>query len=899
MKKILSFVLILAMVLCLFAGCGEEPTTPSTAGATVEDAKTYLYAMYKDDDGTIARRDFKVVGAVMIDGVSFPIEWTTDAPDYVTIGAVENNMVTIDIVEEPAEQVTFKLTATMKDAAGNTASVSITRIIEAAKVTGVEFVAAPVAGTAYKYAVAQNNLGQTIYFTGEMSGYYLATSANPFDAVDVFVEDVEGGVRLYFMKGEVKTYIDVIPRGEDQPGKVNVVLTETPSCVYTWDAERKTYVTNTVADNVWYLGCYNTYNTISASNISYIEDVTKIGDSQFPAGLCNVNIVPTQVATPAVDTAYKFAVAQNNLGQTIYFTGSMSGYYLATSANPAEGVNVYVENAEGGVRLYFMKGEVKTYIDVIPRGEDQPGKVNVVLTETPSCVYTWDAERKTYVTNTVADNVWYLGCYNTYNTISASNISYIEDVTKIGESRFPAGMYIVDGFMEMQPEFEAETPVVEPTQPTTPANPDPAADSTLSIADAIALGASKEHNVYTTGKYYVTGVITEITNETYGNMKIADAEGNVLTVYGTFNADGTLKYGEMETKPAAGDTITVYGVIGQYNGTPQLKNGWIMGETTDEPVEEPTEPAEPGTYTLDATSDLTAMDAGAKADGDMDVVNDYFTIIYKSKTKIDGSEKSFEDGYTATQRLNIGGKTEPEKGMIGSVMFTTTNPGTIKVWWVSGGDGREIALYNANCEVITATPTDSVKNSLYISELEIPEAGTYYLGVPSGSNYIFKIEVTEKEASEVVEPTEPTEPEDSNALATGDKVVIYAPAHNMALSATKTGYYNVGVSVANGFDGITAMEIWIVTINEDGTITLVNEGNGAKLALAEEFSSLNDTGVNDKWEMIAKEGAEGIFYLKNVGRGNYLEWYASKNNWSSYNTSNLDDLFELSFYKVG
>ena len=146
MKKILSFVLILAMVLCLFAGCGEEPTTPSTAGATVEDAKTYLYAMYKDDDGTIARRDFKVVGAVMIDGVSFPIEWTTDAPDYVTIGAVENNMVTIDIVEEPAEQVTFKLTATMKDAAGNTASVSITRIIEAAKVTGVEFVAAPVAG---------------------------------------------------------------------------------------------------------------------------------------------------------------------------------------------------------------------------------------------------------------------------------------------------------------------------------------------------------------------------------------------------------------------------------------------------------------------------------------------------------------------------------------------------------------------------------------------------------------------------------------------------------------------------------------------------------------------------------------------------------------------------------
>ena len=453
MKRILSLVLILVMAVSLFAACGEQPTNPTVAGATVEDAKTYLYAMYKDDDGTIARRDFSVVGAVMIDGVSFPIEWTTDSPDYVTIGAAEKNMVKIDIVEEPAEQVTFKLIATLKDAAGNTASVTITRVIEAAKVTGVEFVAAPAVDTAYKYAVTQNNLGQTLYFTGEMSGYYLATSINPYDGVDVYVENVEGGQRLYFNNAEgVKTYIDVVARGEDQPGKVNVVLTDAPTCVYTWDAERKTFVTNTVADNTWYLGCYSSYNTISASNVSYIEDVTKIGDSQFPAGLCNVSVVPSQVAAPAADTAYKFVVQQNTLGKTLYFTGEMSGYYLATSENPGHGVNIFVENVEGGARLYFMKGEAKVYIDVIPRGEDQPGKVNITLTEAPTCVYTWDADRKTYTT-TVADNTWYLGCYSSYNTISASNVSYIENMDVIGESQFPAGPYIVEGFMELQPDL--------------------------------------------------------------------------------------------------------------------------------------------------------------------------------------------------------------------------------------------------------------------------------------------------------------------------------------------------------------------------------------------------------------------------------------------------------------
>ena len=59
-------------------------------------------------------------------------------------------------------------------------------------------------------------------------------------------------------------------------------------------------------------------------------------------------------------------------------------------------------------------------------------------------------------------------------------------------------------------------------------------------------------------------------------MKITDAEGNVLTIYGSYNADGTLRFDAMETKPAVGDTVTVYGIIGQYNGTAQIKNGWIV-----------------------------------------------------------------------------------------------------------------------------------------------------------------------------------------------------------------------------------------------------------------------------------------------------------------------------------
>ena len=101
---------------------------------------------------------------------------------------------------------------------------------------------------------------------------------------------------------------------------------------------------------------------------------------------------------------------------------------------------------------------------------------------------------------------------------------------------------------------------------------DPKADSVLTVKQAIDLGLSKKHDIYTTNKYYVTGTIVEIYNEQYGNMKITDADGNILTLYGTYDEDGN-RFDAMEVKPAVGDEITIYGVIGQYNGTAQVKNG--------------------------------------------------------------------------------------------------------------------------------------------------------------------------------------------------------------------------------------------------------------------------------------------------------------------------------------
>ncbi len=151
------------------------------------------------------------------------------------------------------------------------------------------------------------------------------------------------------------------------------------------------------------------------------------------------------------------------------------------------------------------------------------------------------------------------------------------------------------------------------------------------------------------------------------------------------------------------------------------------------------------TYTLDVSKDLPAIAAGEKDDGDYlkAGTNDYFTVIFSSGSKIDGSNKTFSDGYSATQRFNYQGKTQLSS-MTPSVSFVTSGPATVKIWWVAGGDARNFAIFNADGTIHTQTDTTGVvKNGLHISELAVTADGTYYLGCPNGSNYLFRLDVTE------------------------------------------------------------------------------------------------------------------------------------------------------------
>ncbi|MBQ8414267.1 MAG: hypothetical protein IJX58_03365 [Clostridia bacterium] len=435
--------------------------------------------------------------------------------------------------------------------------------------------------------------------------------------------------------------------------------------------------------------------------------------------------------------AYKMFLVQGTFGQRMYALNTMQmgtgdganyGKYIKTTLDPKAGADYYAEIVDGGYKWYTNIDGVKHYVFAQTLFESEDKKAEnkfskyIGLSTENASVFSYNAEMGGVWTVLIEGNTFGVGTYSDFKTICISEGSFFStDV--IGVSQFVLQFMTTEYANTLTPDEEQK--INEPEN-----------NSTLTIPEINEHASQRPHNNYTDGKFYVTGTIDSVSNNQYGNLIIKDAEGNTLTIYGSYDATGANRYDAMANAPVVGDEVTLYGVIGNYNGTVQMKNAWI------------------------------------------------------------------------------------------------------------------IAINGENQGDTPSTPSDR----------------TFTL---------------------------------ATELKTGDQVVIGAPAHGKLFSSTKTGYYNVGIDYsATNFANVTDAEIWVVTVNEDGSYTFTSLTTGKPIAMADSYSSFNEDGANKSWALVAKEGAEGIFYVKNTVRGNYIEWYADKDNWSSYATSELSDLFELSFYVV-
>ncbi len=296
-------------------------------------------------------------------------------------------------------------------------------------------VTSPKVGVAYKLGIDQTNKGTMYYFTGEMSGYYGASSDSIDAAVNVYLETATGGYYLSFTNASgSKQYINVVQSGT----YTNFTIADSASTVYTYDSQYNTLVTDLDGES-YYLGTYNNFVTFGASKYSYIS-------TSFPAhlytddGSSNSGSSETTTTAPAADVevvsspktgvSYKLGIDQTNKGAIYFFTGEMSGYYGATETTLDTAVDVSLETATGGYYLTFKDSSGnKKYITMV----QSDTHYNFTIADSASTVYTYNSEYNTLVTE-LDGETYYMGTYSNYVTFGFSNISKIS-------TSFPAHLY--------------------------------------------------------------------------------------------------------------------------------------------------------------------------------------------------------------------------------------------------------------------------------------------------------------------------------------------------------------------------------------------------------------------------------------------------------------------------
>ncbi len=288
MKKLVAILLLISMLCASFVACtvdpnGDEETTAAPSGSdegtSIDDAIAYLTTSYKDDEGKVTQANYQLPAKVVIGDVTFDVVWTADVETIQFV--LENGLYTVKLPSKNETEVTYTLTATVKDAAGKTATKTFTRVLPV--YDNSANISEPEEGVVYKLFMIQANAGNTFFLkntTQSNQNKYVETSTNPADGAEFQVEKVDGGYKIYTMIDGVKNYLyaKTVP-GDD--GKVSKYIgySAENSSVYVYHADVNAWFTT--IDNVDYVvGSYSDYTTISISEASYIT-AENTGVSQF------------------------------------------------------------------------------------------------------------------------------------------------------------------------------------------------------------------------------------------------------------------------------------------------------------------------------------------------------------------------------------------------------------------------------------------------------------------------------------------------------------------------------------------------------------------------------------------------------------------------------------------
>ena len=740
-------------------------------------------------------------------------------------------------------------------------------------------------GQAYYLTVNQETVGKTLHFTGKSANqaWYLATTQNTAEAVEVFVEVVDGNYRIYFMNGTAKTYIRMYERSA---GSGSIELTTTvPSETYSYDETYKTLVLVS-GSNKYYMGMYGTFETISCSKYSYITSAGNFastftpveGGSDTPAHECesvcpecgkcldpdctetaclekcegHQTVVPTVEGPLSEGQAYYLTVNQETVGKTLHFTGKSANqaWYLATTQNTAEAVEVFVEVVDGNYRIYFMNGTAKTYIRMYERSA---GSGSIELTTTvPSETYSYDKTYKTLVL-TVGSNKYYMGMYGTFETISCSKYSYItsagnfasvftpvEGGTVVPPVEEPAVVINGVNYTEAQAEeallaIKAGDVVVINTNGTIAKEYTfVAADYTLSEGAVLTIQAnavapagakltvgSKSVIVVESGATIDISALTQedFATSTEARLEIAAGATVIMPAYteALWN-DAYLKV-VIEAMVADSD-VGAKLVLGETKLT-KTASGWE---------------AEAPAALEDVVINVSDLAASTEVAPESELVAGSGVYLTKAaegkKFVIDANNKSI-DGFDFTLRFKFYGTMKNESaGITGGLRLELKGAAKITVYAISGNkDATDRNLVLKDSAFADIKSVNVLGDKAYKVEFEVSAAGTYYLGSSNSGmniyylaiNYVAPAHVCESVCEECgkcldedcaeavcaekceghVKTYVWTLVTDASTLAAGDKVAIVYSAGNFGMSDQNGGGYRNKVNITKSADKST------------------------------------------------------------------------------------------------
>lgn len=229
-KKIVGILATLACLTC-FASCaqlegvvntvkdavsgvidtitGNSGSEEEQKGSALESAKSFLDSVYKPNNGASTVASYSLMGKVNVkteNGTEvFSVSWTVDN-EAVEIVKNDDGSYTVNILnKEPKEDIVYNLTATIKDAEGNTLQSTYDRKIPLVKYTQAEIV-----DMAYALEAGQS-LEETLTLTGVISSVPTAYDAG-YKNVTVIIKVAgkeDKPITCYRLKGDGADVLDV------------------------------------------------------------------------------------------------------------------------------------------------------------------------------------------------------------------------------------------------------------------------------------------------------------------------------------------------------------------------------------------------------------------------------------------------------------------------------------------------------------------------------------------------------------------------------------------------------------------------------------------------------------------------------------------------------------------